>query len=271
MTLPRPRPRLILIIVAALLLALVSPALADEKLPSPRHPDAKAHLDAGNKAYRLREYDQAIKEYRAGAAAETGATYTFWYNLGQAYRQSGKYEDAIWFYSQFLAQSPAELKLHRGAAEDFIAKMRAELDKAATTASPTEPAPTPIQDATPSAHEPTREVAPQPSSTQWYQDRLGWVLVGAGLVGGATSTALVLSGRSLDDEANTEDGQTRRRNLRDRASTRMLAGGIAAGASATVLAIGIVKLVRTPTPTVEERIGLVVDGDGVSFLVRGSF
>ncbi len=90
---------IIAIVSLLLLVGTVARGYADEKLPSPQDAVARAHLDAGNKAYRLKDFDAAIREYRAGAQAETGPTYTFWYNLGQSYRQLGRYEDATVRYS----------------------------------------------------------------------------------------------------------------------------------------------------------------------------
>jgi tetratricopeptide (TPR) repeat protein len=254
-------------------------AYADEKLPSPQDAVARAHLDAGNKAYRLKDFEAAIREYRAGAQAETGPTYTFWYNLGQSYRQLGRYEDAIWFYSQFLAQAPATLRLHRDAATGFIEKMKAELDKAATAAQPTEPAPTPIEGGNSTAADSQRSAEPRvadprPSDAgreRWYQDRLGWAVTGAGAVGLGLSVSLVMSGRSLDTQANAQDQQAERRALREKASTRMLMGGIAGGIGAIALGVGAVMLARTPAHTESRSVGLIPLSDGAAILVRGSF
>lgn len=273
------RPWIIAVVTLLLVVLGTGHVHADEKLPSPQDPAARAHLDAGNKAYRLKDFEAAIREYRAGAQAETGPTYTFWYNLGQSYRQLGRYEDAIWFYTQFLAQAPATLRLHRDAASSFIEKMKAELDKAATSAPPTEPAPTSIEGGEGPATR-ARPAAEQPSDNprsseekrpRWYQDRLGWAVTNAGAVGLGLSVGLVVSGRSLDTQANTEDQQAERRALRDRASTRMLMGGIAGGIGAVALGVGVVMLARTPADTERRSVGLIPLSDGAAILVRGSF
>lgn len=48
----------------------------------------------------MREFDGAVKEYKAGALIESAAIFD--YNLGQCYRQLGKYADAIWHYERCL-------------------------------------------------------------------------------------------------------------------------------------------------------------------------
>lgn len=157
--------------------------------------------------------------------------------------------------------------------------MKAELDKAATAAEPTEPAPTPIEGGDGAATD-TRPAAESrvddpPTSEEgrerWYQDRLGWAVTGAGAIGLGVSVGLVVSGRSLDTQANAEDQQAERRALRDKASTRMLTGTIAGGLGAVALGVGVVMLARTPARTESRSVGLVPLSDGAAILVRGSF
>jgi len=75
-------------------------AFAGNPLARPTKREARGHLDRGNKLYNLRSFDEAIAEFKAGAIIE--AVPVFDYNLGQAYRQLGKYEDALWHYDRFL-------------------------------------------------------------------------------------------------------------------------------------------------------------------------
>src|SRR5262249_22520143 len=82
--------------------------------------------------------DQAVEEYKAGALVE--AAPIFDYNLGQCYRQLGKYQEAIWHYERFLATGNPQGEVF-DAVNGFIAQMKSELDKQAMTQKPTEPAP----------------------------------------------------------------------------------------------------------------------------------
>jgi len=264
---------LISIVVLMLTLAAGRALAEDEKLPAPQDAGARAHLEAGNKAYRLKDFEAAVREYRAGAQAETGPTYTFWYNLGQAYRQLGRNEDAIWFYSQFLAQAPPSLRLHRDAASSFIEQMNADLERPPAAPPPTEPAataPTEPAAATSGQAQAERPVRAEVRE-RWYRDRIGWALAGVGAVSLGISGGLILSGRSLDNQANAEDAQADRKSLRDRASTRMLAGGIAGSIGAVVLTVGIVKLVKLPGGGRESAVSIVPTIGGASWVVEGRF
>src|ERR1041384_1339104 len=75
-------------------------ASAGKPLARPTKHEAREHLDRGNKLYNLRSFDEAIVEFKAGAIIEPVPVFD--YNLGQAYRQLGKYQDALWHYDRFL-------------------------------------------------------------------------------------------------------------------------------------------------------------------------
>jgi tetratricopeptide (TPR) repeat protein len=243
----------------ALALVLGSAAVAvAEKLPSPTEPEAKAHLIEGNKAYQLKDFEVAIREYRAGAALASGSktTYTFWWNLAQSYRMSGKYEDAIWFYRQFLNQAPLSVPLHRDAAQKFITEMQAELDRAASKSEPSGPAPVDLEKGT---EDPSSASAPParpaaidltPAREPWHADKLGWGLGVGGVVLTAAGVGLMLNGASLQQDANGESRQSARRDLRDTASSRTLIGRIGGGVGLALLATGVIKLAMTDAPVV---------------------
>ncbi len=247
-----------LLIALALVAGMFGHVRADEQLPKPDSEDARAHFDAGNKAFRgaqartdptvqRTEYEEAIREYLAGLAIETKFHYSFYWNLGHAYRQLGEYTRADYFYTKFLDFAPARFVLHRTAAEDFRRMMRAELDKAATLAEPTAPAPAPL-------HEPTMPAtdtasAPPPivarrAAPAWYADRLGWVLVGGGAIGVLGGGGFIVSGASLYDQANDEDRQIVADELVDRGDQRVLIGGVTGGVGLALLAAGVIKRER---------------------------
>jgi len=113
--------------------AHIAHAESQKKLAAP---EARHHLAQGNKLYNIRSFDQAIEEYKAGALVEEAPVFD--YNLGQAFRQLGKYEEAIWHYERFLNRGDPQGEV-LDAVNGFLAQMKSELGKKAMTQKPIEP------------------------------------------------------------------------------------------------------------------------------------
>jgi hypothetical protein len=216
----------------------VNTALADP-LAKPASTEARSHLTLGNKLYGVRSFDEAAAEYKAGALIEPAPVFD--YNLGQCFRQLGKYQEAIWHYNRFLTRGNPEGQL-LDAVNGFIAQMRSELDRRAMTQPPTDPAP-PMPVAPVSRVRSQAEHPVMTSDDAWYRDSVGWGLTGAGLVGVAVGGWLFSDGAKLDDEANVTLSQQERHQLRDKASTRNLFGTIIGLGGTGLLTAGIIKLV----------------------------
>lgn len=236
-------------ILVVLLVVLVgsATALADDEIAKPTKAEAKTRLTAGAGLYRAREFEKAIEEFKAGILIEDAPIFHF--NLGQSYRQLGRYEDAIWHFDRFLHRANPLPPKYKEAVESLIRDMKGELDRKAMTTPPTEPADgeTNKEIAKPVTPLPPVVVAPPPESVApWYADGLGWGLVGAGVVGGGVSLYLFLNASSLEDDANNESSQMRQDELRNQASSRRLAGTIIGVVGAGALVTGIVKLAITP-------------------------
>src|SRR5262245_31421413 len=125
------------LLVVSLIAALATTARADP-LGKPNNPAAREHLATGTRFYRVRASETAVEEYKAGAVKEDAPV--FYYNLGQCYRQLGRYEDAIWHYERFLDRGKPTGNLE-ASVRKFIAQMKAELERAAMKQPPVEPAP----------------------------------------------------------------------------------------------------------------------------------
>ena len=256
----------IMCLVTLVVAAISRPARADDEIAKPSAEEAREHLAKGTRHYRLREFDEAIKEYKDGALIEDAAV--FYYDLGQCYRQLGRLEDAIWHYQRFLDRANPLPPKYKKAAEDFIHDMKAEVDKR-VVAKPLEPATTAPVTVTPTPRTITVVDPPEP----WYADGFGWGLTGTGAVATGISIWLLVDAKSLDDQANASASQQTQNDLRDRADQRRLAGTIVGVAGGLAIVTGIVKLAITPAPrtrTIDARaLDLVVTPSGLA--VAGRF
>jgi hypothetical protein len=239
---------------------------AADALAKPVAATARDRLTAGNKLYRLREFDKAIDEYKAGALVEDAPV--FHYNLGQCYRQLGKHEDAIWHYERFLdrARPSGEIK---DAVDGFVRQLKDELaTKAKIKAQPpTGPAP----DTRPIERRAPETITLVERGEPWYRDSFAWGLVGAGAIAGGVSIGFLLHGNGLDGDANMETRQDVRNELHDQANRARLVGTIVGVGGAALLVTGIVKLVIHPTGSaraIKVARGLAVTDRSVHLMLR---
>lgn len=280
-------PRLLASLIAlAIVAAMAGHAQADEELPKPTDESARAHFDAGNLRFRSAqartdpavqrtEYEQAIKEYLAGLTTETKFHYSFYWNLGHAYRQLGEYTRAEHFYKKFLEFAPARFALHRTAAEDFIRMMRAELDKAATMAEPTAPAPDPLHDpatqagVAPTVGSPTTGDE-QSSFTGRRKAAIALWAVGAVAVGGGV--ALELASRSTYEDAKAAADNTRRHELTDSANRQRQFGIAASVAGGAAIGVGVYLWI-SGMPTGRQAVAVVpiIGADDAGVVLTGRF
>lgn len=208
-----------------------------DPLAKPRSPEARAHLERGNRLYTVRDFAKAIEEYKAGALLENAAI--FQYNIAQAYRLLGQYKEAIWFYERFEAQGKPQGKLG-DAVRQFKAQMRSELSQAARSKPPIEAAPEVVRLARATA----RKAQP---TKHWHQDTVGWGMVVGGLAVGATASYMFVTAQGLDDEALLEDRDKQRSLIQSKASTRRVIGAILTGSAVIGIGAGAVRLALVPS------------------------
>lgn len=239
----------VLILCMSMLLAgslASSSAWATElsELAKPKIAEAKEHLSKGNRLYRVREFERAIEEYKAGAIIEDVPV--FGYNLAQCYRQIGRYEEAIWHYERFMfrVKPTGEMK---EAIEGFLVQMKAELEKQAMSKPPIEPAPeaSPAPPPPASVEVPKIEAAIEPAEA-WYRDKVGWAVSGAGVVGASVALGFFVSASGLDSDSNGATNDSGRDEIRARAHDRRVIGTVVGVAGGAALAVGIVKLAIYP-------------------------
>lgn len=255
-----------LTIIAISLAALVATSPADaDSFAKPASAAARGHLARGNKLYGIRSFDEAVAEYKAGALVESVPVFD--YNLGQCYRQLGRYQEALWYYQRFLAHGDPQGEL-LAAVNNFIAQIKSELNKKAMTQPPLEPAAT--QGSVPAlVHR--HDQPPIPSNTEaWYADTFGWGLAATGVAGLAVGGGLLLDAANLNDDAKANPFQQESERLYDKASTRNLLGTVISIGGAGLFVTGIIKLAVHSNESARVA-GWNISTSGTGVMVFGSF
>jgi len=113
-------------------LAPLAQSAADDKVA------AKAHYEAATRLYDVHEYDEALREYKAGYLTRPDPSFLF--NIGQCYKKLGMPEQAREFFREYLKKAPSD-DPNRSQAESRIRELTnletAKADKpAANTAAP---------------------------------------------------------------------------------------------------------------------------------------
>jgi tetratricopeptide (TPR) repeat protein len=137
---------------------------------------ARAHYETGTRLFDVREYAEALKEFKAAYLAKPDPAFLF--NIGQCNLKMGKNQEALDFFQQFLKKAPAD-DPNRGLVETRIRSIQAGLgtdsEPAESSGAAKPPAPPP---ASPPPNPPLWPVA-QPavapvSSTPWPQPQPGF-------------------------------------------------------------------------------------------------
>lgn len=258
------RTRIILLLTLVTFANSPSLVFADgDPLAKPSSTIAREHLSQGNKLYRVREFEKAIEEYKAGAITDDAPVFA--YNLGQCYRQLGKYEDAIWHYERFLSRANPSGEF-RVSVESFVTQMKNEREHKAMSQPPTEPAPAASLPTASIVSLPTKSMA---STEPWSADLIGWGMFGGGILAGGIGGYFLLNASDLNDQANAEPRSDVRALLRDKADSRQTVGLITSVAGLGLLTAGLVKLAlydHAPTTTAWR---IMPNGNGLA--VFGSF
>lgn len=271
--------------VVALFGALVvASPVARADLSPPKDVDARRLMLQGNTHYRLKDFAQAIVKYKEGAKLEDAPV--FYYNLAQAYRQLRKYEQAIWFYKQYLNRGDVRPEV-AAAVGRFVRDMRKELASQASVDPPTEPggdghkgragqkagraklAGSTAADKT--GNDRTVLVEPAKPGPAWYRDWVGWTIGGAGMASMLAGGVLLVSAGNLQDKSDAENDQILRTEYRNQANSRRTWGTIFTLAGGAAVIGGIVKLAINPSKKRETESNLSVGFTGRGVMLSGRF
>ena len=240
---------MVLVSVVVLLASAPSLSWADDPgdpLAMPSDPEAVRHLERGDTHFRLREFKEAVEEYREGTRIEPSPR--FLYNIAQSFRQLKDYENSLWYFRQWLsvAKPPDEM---RGPIEEVMTKMREEMEAVATTKPPTEPAGN--GGASTDTESAPTEVAVRSSFTTRRKVALGVGVGGLVALGGGVLFGLRASGFDDDAAALCPDvscDQSAEANaLIDRAQTNSLYSRVSYGVGAVAI-LGAAVLWFTGAP-----------------------
>jgi tetratricopeptide (TPR) repeat protein len=217
------------LLVASLVLGMAAPAHAQDRPPTQaddRQRRATELWKEGLARYNLDQQDEAIDFFTK--AYEIYPFPDILFNLGQAHRRKRDWERARFYFLSYLREVPASED--RAEVEGWVRECEAQL--ASTPMAPrVEPAVTP----------PLLPETPMQPPPRWYQDHWAWVWTGAGVATAGVAVFGFVSAIRLDDQADHDELGADA--LHEQADDRRLLGGVAAGLAATLLTVGVVKLV----------------------------
>lgn len=196
----------------ALLVAFITCGQARaQSNPSPEEL-ARRHHERGTSFYNLGQFEEAIAEYRKGY--EQKADPVFLLNIGEAYRQLGAHEKALFFYRRYVSTVPDAP--NRPQIEDKITELEQLVAAQQRARSPAPPEPLSpgltTAPATPLPPDvglvapppPPSPRAPGPVWHRWWF----WAGVG-GLVAGGIAVGLLVSSAKQDRPPATDLGTMR--------------------------------------------------------------
>jgi tetratricopeptide (TPR) repeat protein len=244
-------------------LSSVSTGFADNvakqryKFAKPKDQKAIEHQILGLRLYNIQDFKGAIEEFKAGALVEPCSCFD--YNLGQSYRLTGQYKQALWHYQRFLNNGKPTGEVLE-AVQKWIAEMEAQVADAARTMPPTEAAS--IAEPEPSAPSIAARVAANRTQGTAQRDAasrnmtlesersastpvnwIGWTTTAGGVAALGASGYLFLRASSLDDQGNKTPDTRARHEFYDQSNTRRLAGAIIGAGGLALTATGLYLLI----------------------------
>ena len=136
--------------LSVLAVLAASAALPSTALCAEDKAAAREHYETATRMYEVREYAEALKEYKAAYVAKADPAFLF--NIGQCLRKMDRNAEALDFFQQFLKKAPPD-DPNRAQVETRIRNIQAGLTsdydpftkpEAAKTAPPPNPQPKPV-------------------------------------------------------------------------------------------------------------------------------
>jgi tetratricopeptide (TPR) repeat protein len=191
----------------AVLLAITTGGQARAQNPSPEEL-ARRHHERGTTFYNLGQFEDAISEFRKGY--EQKGDPLFLLNIGEAYRQLGAHEKALFFYRRYLSTMPDAP--NRAEIDDKVAVLQRLVDAQQRARAPASPPPLPPgMSQAPSLGPSELLVAahpPPPPAGPFWQRWWFWAGVG-GVVAGGIAVGLLASSSHQNKPPTTDLGTMR--------------------------------------------------------------
>lgn len=235
------KPLVAVVLVLVLSLSGSGLAQAEDPLARPTDATARKHLERGEAFYKVEKWDEAVVEFEKGALVAPDLP-VWYFALGQAHRQAGRYERARWYYERFLSS----LDENDPDAADVVATVRELIDDMNTAQHrpPTEAAPSSVPPAT--SHRPEGAPVPGRPSTFTTQRRIGVAVAGVAVVGLGAGVVFGIRASDFKDQARVLCPTTACENadeanaLEARASANARSANIAYGVSAAAALAAVV-------------------------------
>jgi len=184
----------------AVLLAIITCGQARAQNPSPEEL-ARRHHERGTTFYNLGQFEDAISEFRKGY--EQKGDPVFLLNIGEAYRQLGAHEKALFFYRRYLSAVPSAP--NRAEIDGKVAALQKLVDAQERARSPAPPQPLPPRLEGPPPAPPAGELElgaqPPPPPGPFWQRWWFWAGAGAVVAGGIAVGLLVSSAKQTKPPA----------------------------------------------------------------------
>jgi len=225
---------------ALLALLLSAPALADATA------DAREHVKKAQTHYALGEFEEAAREFREAYRLREEPALLF--NLGQAYRQMGHWQQAYFHYRLYLSKRPDAP--NRAETESLVEQMRRRMDEEEEQRRRVARDPAAARNSedvlqqTPKQVAPAQAVAPAKLLFRPTPLRVaGYVTLGAGVVAEGVALLMHDSAQSSADRFN----QKHAAGTLTSADAQLRSDAESKGKLATVAAIGGLLLLASGT------------------------
>lgn len=221
---------------------------------------AKKHVKAATAAHKQQKWDVALTELQAAYALDPSPNTA--YAIGQVQVKLGNCPEAIMSYETFIESKPDPDAA--AAASEAIKTCREQLAAQPPPPPPPDPAPQPPPPPAP---------APAPAAPEdkaFYEDVVGDVLVGGGVIAFGAGIALYLGARGTLDDAEKAPTYGEAESLVDDAKSKRMYAVILGSVGVAAIGVGVWRFTKVGRES-EKTIALVPTTTGGLVTLSGRF